>query len=203
MVNAIMATSETAALADAPRVAAEREPLPTLSALWRALETVPDPEIPVLSVVELGIVRSIEWNGSEPATLVVRVTPTYSGCPATEVIMAGIRDAITGAGVARVRLETQLAPSWTTEWITPEARRKLARFGIAPPSGHAANHPRRAMVPIDISGLSPLRSVAEIVPCPRCGSERTRVLSRFGSTACKAQYRCDTCLEPFDYLKPH
>ena len=190
-----MTTAEQRAVAATAAMAAAAAPAPSLEAIWRALGAVPDPEIPVVSVVELGIVRGIEWEGADPGTLVVRVTPTYSGCPATELIMAGIRDALAAAGVARLRLETQLAPPWTTDWIAPEAREKLRRFGVAPPAAGAP-------VPVDASGLR-VRRPAPVVPCPRCGSEQTRLLSRFGSTACKAQYRCEACLEPFDYFKPH
>ena len=170
----------------------------TLDALWRALESVPDPEIPVVSVVELGIVRSLEWDEVDPATLVVRVTPTYSGCPATELIAADIARALMAAGVGRMRIETQLSPAWSTDWIAPEARAKLREYGIAPPSADGLRSAR-----IDVSGLRSPRRPQAVVACPRCGSERTRVLSQFGSTACKAQYRCETCLEPFDYFKPH
>jgi ring-1,2-phenylacetyl-CoA epoxidase subunit PaaD len=189
-----MVTPEQRAIAAA--AAADRVPAPSVEALWRALDAVPDPEVPAVSVVELGIVRGIEWDGGDPATLVVRVTPTYSGCPATELIATGIREALAAAGVARARIETQLAPAWTTDWIAPAAREKLRAYGIAPPAPGSA-------VPVDVSGLRSRRRPAAIVPCPRCGSERTRVLSPFGSTACKAQYRCDACLEPFDYFKPH
>ena len=192
-----MTTAEQQAVAATAARAAAGVPPPSLDAIRRALDAVPDPEIPVVSVVELGIVRAIEWDREDPATLVVRVTPTYSGCPATELIMAGIREALAAAGVARFRLETQLAPPWTTDWIAPEAREKLRGFGIAPPTG------RSAAVPVDVSALRSWRRAAVVVPCPRCGSERTRMLSQFGSTACKAQYRCDACLEPFDYFKPH
>jgi ring-1,2-phenylacetyl-CoA epoxidase subunit PaaD len=172
--------------------------LPSLVALWQVLESVPDPEIPVVSVVKLGIVRGLAWDDDEPGTLVVRVTPTYSGCPATELIATDIRSALTAAGVPLVRLEIQLAPAWTTDWMAPEARAKLREYGIAPPGGSASGQVR-----IDVSGLRMARRAAVAVACPRCGSERTRVLSQFGSTACKAQYRCDACLEPFDYFKPH
>ena len=161
-------------------------------AIWRALAAIPDPEIPVVSVVELGIVRGVEWRGEE---LVVTVTPTYSGCPATEVIAADIGRALAASGIARYRVETRLAPAWTTDWIAPAAREKLARFGIAPPGALAADARR----PIDITALRRREAVA----CPRCGSANTRELSRFGSTPCKAQYRCEACLEPFDYFKPH
>jgi len=174
------------------------ESTPSLEALWRVLDGVPDPEIPVVSVVELGIVRSLEWDDADPTTLVVRVTPTYSGCPATEVIAADIARALTAAGVARMKIDPQLSPPWSTDWIAPQARAKLRAYGIAPPAA-GGTRPAR----IDISGLRSPRRAPAIIPCPRCGSERTRVLSQFGSTACKAQYRCDTCLEPFDYFKPH
>jgi ring-1,2-phenylacetyl-CoA epoxidase subunit PaaD len=196
-----MVTPEQRAVADAAAVASAQSP-PALEAVWRALDAVPDPEIPVVSVLGLGIVRSVEWDAGDPPTLVVKVTPTYSGCPATEVIMASIRDALTAVGVSRLRLETQLAPAWTTAWITPEAARRLREYGIAPPVASGGAGPALA-APVDVAGISPLRRPEVVVPCPRCGSERTRLVSQFGSTACKAQYRCDDCLEPFDYFKPH
>jgi ring-1,2-phenylacetyl-CoA epoxidase subunit PaaD len=158
------------------------------------LAAIPDPEIPVVSVVELGIVRNVEWQGEE---LVVTVTPTYSGCPATEMIAADIDRALAGCGIASYRVQTRLAPAWTTDWIAPAAREKLARFGIAPPGPVIAGAGQR----IDISALR-CRAAAPVA-CPRCGSANTRELSRFGSTPCKAQYRCEACLEPFDYFKPH
>jgi ring-1,2-phenylacetyl-CoA epoxidase subunit PaaD len=170
-----------------------------IGALWNVLGNVPDPEVPAVSVVELGILRGIEWDSEDAATLVVTVTPTYSGCPATEVITASIRDALTAAGVRRVRIETQLFPAWTTDWMTPDAKRKLTAYGIAPPDGMRAVSTTTA---IEISGISPLRR-ASAVPCPRCASPRTQLVSQFGSTACKAHYRCLACLEPFDYFKPH
>jgi ring-1,2-phenylacetyl-CoA epoxidase subunit PaaD len=173
--------------------------MPSLGKLWDAVAAVPDPEIPVVSVAELGILRGLEWDAADPTTLVVTVTPTYSGCPATDLIMASMREALVAAGVARIRMQTQLAPAWTTDWITAEGRRKLAAFGIAPPQG---GRPAGASSAIDVSGISPLRRVAAI-PCPRCGATRTQLLSQFGSTACKAHYRCLACLEPFDYFKPH
>ena len=172
---------------------------PSLGRLWDVLAAVPDPEIPVVSVVELGILRGVEWDAADPALLIVTVTPTYSGCPATDLIMASMRDALVAAGVARVGIETRLAPAWTTAWITAEGRRKLAAFGIAPPPGDRPAVPSSV---IDVSGISPLRRAAA-VPCPRCGSAKTQLLSQFGSTACKAHYRCLACLEPFDYFKPH
>jgi ring-1,2-phenylacetyl-CoA epoxidase subunit PaaD len=191
-------TPEQRALIEArDRAAAERAaPRPALEAIWRALEAIPDPEIPVVSIVGLGMVRGVEWEQADPTMLVVRVTPTYSGCPATEMIMAAIGTALGALGVARLRLETQLAPAWTTDWIAPEAKRKLHEYGMAPPD---AAGPAR----VDVAGISPLRRAEVVVPCPRCGSRVTKLVSQFGSTACKAQYRCEECLEPFDYFKPH
>jgi ring-1,2-phenylacetyl-CoA epoxidase subunit PaaD len=185
---------------DAPAGAATDAARPSLGALWKALDAVPDPEVPVVSVVELGILRGIEWDAADAATLVVTVTPTYSGCPATGVIVASIRETLAAAGVARVRVETRLSPAWTTDWMPPEARRKLRDFGIAPPGCAPA---RSGPAAIDVAGISPARRAGAAVPCPRCGSPRTQLLSQFGSTACKAQYRCLDCVEPFDYFKPH
>lgn len=176
MVSAINASAET----------------PAIDAIWRVLAMIPDPEIPVVSIVELGIVRGVERHGGE---IVVTVTPTYSGCPATEMIATDIRSRLVASGVPRFRVETRLAPAWTTDWIAPEARERLRAHGIAPP-GEAVGTRK-----VDVSRLQ--RRAQSTVPCPRCGSSRTRELSRFGSTPCKAQHRCDDCLEPFDYFKPH
>ena len=175
------ADRETRGASDAP---------PSIDAVWEALRQVPDPEIPVVSIVELGIVRGVDWAGN---TLHVRVTPTYSGCPATDMI----RDDI-GAALQRLRapdfaIDIVLAPAWTTDWIAPEAQAKLRAFGIAPPGAAAAR--------VDVAGISPLRRKADVA-CPRCGSTMTSLLAQFGSTACKALYRCDACREPFDYFKP-
>jgi ring-1,2-phenylacetyl-CoA epoxidase subunit PaaD len=159
---------------------------------WRALAGILDPEVPALSIVELGIVRGVHIDDS---TIVIDVTPTYSGCPATEAIQLAINDALAAAGLADARVAIALAPPWTTDWIAPEGKRKLRDFGVAPPHAGGAR--------IDITGISPLRRSVAPVPCPRCASTRTRLLAQFGSTACKAQYRCDACLEPFDYFKPH
>jgi len=163
-----------------------------MDAIWAALAAIPDPEIPVISLVELGIVREVCWRGDE---LLVTLTPTYSGCPATEVIAADVAAALANAGVVDARIETRLAPAWTTDWIAPAARTRLAEYGIAPPGARAA------VQTINIGGLR--RREPAPVTCPRCGSKRTRELSRFGSTPCKAQHRCDDCFEPFDYFKPH
>lgn len=169
------------------------EARPTMDSIWAALVAIPDPEIPAISLVELGIVRDVRWRDGE---LVVTLTPTYSGCPATAVIAADVAAALADAGIAGARIETRLSPPWTTDWIAPAAKRRLAEYGIAPPGSRAA------VQAIDIGALK-RRVPASPVPCPRCRSTRTRELSRFGSTPCKAQHRCEDCLEPFDYFKPH
>jgi len=161
---------------------------PTEQQVWGWLAEVPDPEIPAVSVVDLGIVRDVAWDGDE---LAVAVTPTYSGCPATSVIAFQIEDALRAKGLDRVRLERRLSPPWTTAWIAEEGRRKLAAYGIAPPDESAG----------PASPLSRLGGRRPAVYCPRCGSAHTSRVSEFGSTPCKAQYRCDDCLEPFDYFK--
>jgi ring-1,2-phenylacetyl-CoA epoxidase subunit PaaD len=163
---------------------------------WSALARVADPEIPALSIVDLGIVRAVEQDADDPANVTVRVTPTYSGCPATDVIVEDIRRALADAGVHDARIEIVLAPAWTTDWMSDEGRRKLAAYGIAPPAAAASSR-------IDVTGMSPLRRASAAIECPHCGSRATRLVSQFGSTACKALMRCDDCLEPFDYFKPH
>jgi ring-1,2-phenylacetyl-CoA epoxidase subunit PaaD len=153
---------------------------------WDALRAVPDPELPAVSVCELGIVREVR---TEARKVTVVVTPTYSGCPATAVIAASIRTALMQAGASHVEIETRLSPPWTTDWIAPAAAEKLREHGIAP-AGAAGPDAAR-----------PLGFVPRIA-CPRCGSRRTERLSQFGSTACKALYRCVECREPFEHLKP-
>ena len=154
----------------------------------RWLAAIPDPELPFVSLVDLGIVRAVEW---QDGTCVVTITPTYSGCPAMAVIADAIKESLHNHDIASHRVVTRLAPAWTTDWILPEARHKLKDAGIAPPGKV-----------IDISGLQS-RSSAPSVSCPRCDSPRTRLISQFGSTPCKALYRCVDCLEPFDHFKPH
>ena len=139
--------------------------------IWAVLEGVPDPEIPVVSVVDLGIVREVS-----PERVVL--TPTYTGCPATQVIERDVRSALDSAGYRQVRLETMLSPPWTTDWISEQGRRKLRAYGIAPPTREAAD-------------------------CPQCGSADVEEISRFGSTPCKALWRCRSCAEPFDLFKCH
>ncbi|SMX43069.1 1,2-phenylacetyl-CoA epoxidase subunit PaaD [Maliponia aquimaris] len=148
---------------------------PTVDQVWGWLDEVPDPEIPVISVVDLGIVREVAWEGD---ALRVAVTPTYSGCPATRVISMDIETALRDRGVDKVRIETRIAPPWTTDWLSDKGRSRLEAYGIAPPS--PAGGPDK---------------------CPRCGSKHVTKVSQFGSTPCKAHWRCDDCLEPFDYFK--
>ncbi len=171
--------------------------------VWRALSSVVDPEIPIVTVVELGIVRGVEYTDGR---WVILITPTYSGCPATRVIEADIAAAVTAATGVAPRVVTALAPAWSTDWIAPEARRKLREFGIAPPhfAGRQPGHRAGAQPDADARlQRVTFRRASAPVRCPNCGSTRTSELARFGSTACKAQYRCADCMEPFDYFKPH
>lgn len=153
---------------------------------WDVLATVPDPEIPVLSVVDLGIVRAVD-ESDDKRRVVVTLTPTYSGCPATEVIARDVRTAL-AASYDEVDVRTQLSPPWTTDWMTDAAKDKLRGFGIAPPAGRTT---------------LPLLDVGAPAQCPRCGSPSVEELAGFGSTPCKALWRCRTCQEPFDYFKVH
>ncbi len=157
---------------------------------WDILESVPDPEIPVVSIRELGILREVNERGD---TLEVVITPTYSGCPAMGQIEDDVRTALAANGLAATVI-TRLAPAWTTDWITLAAREKLRSFGIAPPqhaaAGNVVQFARRA-------------AEASSVPCPHCGSADTTETSHFSSTACKALYKCLACLEPFDHFKPY
>lgn len=167
--------------------------LPDLETVRHWLSRVPDPEIPVISLTDLGIIRDVAWQDD---TLVVTVTPTYSGCPATSVINMDIEAALHARGVEKVRLERQLSPPWTTDWITAEGRDKLRAYGIAPPVDGTAADGRLAGRIARLAGTSNL-----VIACPRCGSTHTEKISQFGSTPCKASYRCTDCLEPFDYFK--
>jgi ring-1,2-phenylacetyl-CoA epoxidase subunit PaaD len=143
-----------------------------VAGIWAVLKDIPDPEIPAVSILDLGIVRGVEEEK-------VTITPTYSGCPATQFIEENIRAALDAAGYRHVAIETVLSPPWTTDWISEEGKAKLAAYGIAPPD------------------------LAKAATCPRCGSTDTEEVSRFGSTPCKAQWRCKSCLEPFDRFKCH
>jgi ring-1,2-phenylacetyl-CoA epoxidase subunit PaaD len=158
--------------------------------VWEALGSVVDPEIPVLTVLDLGIVRDVRVDGDRVAVV---ITPTYSGCPATHVIEEAIGRALAAAGFADARVCTSLSPAWTTDWMSAAGREKLRKFGIAPPGGRAPDSP----APVRFVRAAPAQ-----VACPHCGSADTERLAEFGSTACKALYRCRTCREPFDYFKP-
>jgi len=147
-----------------------RSPCPEL---WDLLDEVMDPEIPVISLYELGVLQDVQRHG-EAVTLVF--TPTYIGCPALGIMEEDARAALAAAGHHEVKVETRLAPAWTTAWLTPEARRKMTEYGVAAPEGR-------------------------VITCPQCGSHSTQTISEFGSTACKALFRCDDCLEPFDVFK--
>ncbi len=166
---------------------------PDLAIVRRWLDQVPDPEIPVISLTDLGIIRDVEWQDD---TLVVTVTPTYSGCPATSVINLDIEAALRARGIEKLRLERRLSPPWTTDWISAEGREKLRAYGIAPPVDGTAADGRLAGRVARLAGTSNL-----VIACPRCGSTKTEKVSQFGSTPCKASYRCTDCLEPFDYFK--
>ncbi len=164
----------------------------SVQAAWAVLEQVPDPEVPALSLCDLGVVRDVRELPGEGTGLEVVLTPTYSGCPATEVITQSVIDALDAAGFGPTRVTMQRAPAWTTDWISDAGRRKLRDYGIAPPGPV----PPEQGVPIRILRRAPA------VDCPRCGSARTEQLAAFGSTACKALYRCIACHEPFEYFKP-
>lgn len=159
--------------------------------VWEWLSDIPDPEIPAISIIDLGIVRDVAWSGD--GECMVTITPTYSGCPAMAVIAEAVNEALKSHGVERVRILTRLSPAWSTDWMSDAGKAKLKGYGIAPPVEQA----------IDISGISRKRSTMPQVPCPHCGSQRTSVVSQFGSTPCKALYQCVDCLEPFDYFKCH
>jgi ring-1,2-phenylacetyl-CoA epoxidase subunit PaaD len=156
--------------------------------VMQLLEGVPDPEVPVLSVVDLGIIREVRVDS---AAVTVVITPTYTGCPAMDMIRATIRMTLASAGYNPVDIQTVLSPAWTTEWLSENARQKLEAFGIAPPN------PVPSVCHLD------LFQPDDAVRCPRCQSYRTELVSRFGSTACKALYKCNDCHEPFDYFKCH
>jgi len=152
---------------------------------WDAAASVVDPEIPVLTIADLGVLRDVAVSGD---VVEVAITPTYSGCPAMNMIALEIELALERAGFPRPKVHTVLSPAWTTDWMSEEGRQKLRDYGIAPPQAASS---RRALFG------------AQAVTCPQCGSENTELLSEFGSTSCKALWRCKACREPFDYFKCH
>jgi ring-1,2-phenylacetyl-CoA epoxidase subunit PaaD len=157
--------------------------VPTISTklIWKILEAVTDPEVPVLTITDLGIVRDVKINGAE---IEVIITPTYTGCPAMDMIAMNIKLALIENGYSNIKITSVLSPAWTTDWMSEEGKRKLKEYGIAAPDKKFA---------IATDG----------VECPQCNSANTRLLSEFGSTACKALYQCNDCKEPFDYFKCH
>lgn len=162
---------------------------PTEARIWELLEEVTDPEVPVLSILDLGIVRHVAIEGEH---ITMTITPTYSGCPAMNTIATDIRLRLLAEGYTKLTIHNQLSPAWTTDWMTAAGRAKLEEYGIAPPidgtaSGHVLN----------------LFGQDTAVRCPLCKSAHTHLVSQFGSTACKALYQCDDCREPFDYFKCH
>lgn len=157
--------------------------------IWQILESVTDPEIPVLSVIELGIVREVILDASKKVT--VYITPTYVGCPVLDIISLHIRQALKEHGFSTVHIQTISSPAWTTDWLSEDAKQKLTAYGIAPPVEK-------------IHSCEATESNEQLaIRCPRCSSYDTRLISRFGSTACKSLYQCNTCFEPFDYFKCH
>ncbi|CAM2174619.1 phenylacetate degradation protein [Paraburkholderia sacchari] len=169
-----------------------------LERAWEVLESVPDPEIPVVSIRELGILRDV--RRAADGQIEVVITPTYSGCPAMSQIAEDVAHALDVAELAPYRIATTLTPAWTTDWITDEAREKLRAYGIAPPTGNCGSAQQAGEQTITFMAKpTPLPAPA----CPHCGSHHTERLAQFGSTACKALYRCIDCREPFDYFKPY
>jgi ring-1,2-phenylacetyl-CoA epoxidase subunit PaaD len=156
--------------------------------LWSCLEEIKDPEIPVLSIVDMGIVRDLKIDDR---TVTVTITPTYSGCPAMDMITASIRMELLARGFTKVTVLNSISPAWTTDWMTEKGKQQLKQYGIAPPN------PRQQVC------NDKLFAAAEAVQCPHCESWHTHRISEFGSTACKALYQCDDCKEPFDYFKCH
>jgi ring-1,2-phenylacetyl-CoA epoxidase subunit PaaD len=156
--------------------------------IWALLETVNDPEVPVLSVVDLGIIREVRMGEGNPEIV---LTPTYSGCPAMDMIRMNIRMVLLQHGYSNIKLTTILSPAWTTDWMSEKGKEKLKAYGIAPPL------PSQQVCRPGLFGRD------EAIACPRCNSYHTTLISEFGSTACKALYRCEDCREPFDYFKCH
>lgn len=167
---------------------------PSAAALRAAVAAIPDPELPMLTIADLGILREVRVLNSR---IEVDITPTYSGCPAMEAIRADIEAVLRGHGAGEVAVRIVLAPAWSTDWISERGRHELAEAGIAPPG--PATPPQRPAV----HGHVALLPVREAVTCPRCGSRSTEELSRFGSTACKSLHRCRSCAEPFEHFKAH
>ena len=204
-----MTLASTASASGAP-------PHSALAHVWQLLESLTDPEIPVVTLRELGILRDVRTAQAQDGTelLEVIITPTYSGCPAMGQIEDDVYNLLQAHGL-KGKVKTQLAPAWTTDWITPEAKEKLRAYGIAPPHSGADHDCQTQNGKSNGSGASsiiqfaarsasnPGRHEQLAVPCPQCNSDNTTETSHFGSTACKSLYRCLDCMEPFDYFKPY
>ncbi len=183
------------ALPDGP--IAQKQPSEPFYAVWQLLESVTDPEIPVVNLREMGILRAVRQTASG---LEVVITPTYSGCPAMSQMHDDVVNALAKAGMA-ARVLTQIAPAWSTDWMTPQGREKLRSYGIAPPHASHCGESNANVILFASKNRAAISYLA--VLCPQCGSQNTTETSHFGSTACKALYRCLDCLEPFDYFKPY
>lgn len=197
MVSGTTSSMARAASCDGPE-APPHDAAPGADALRaRALvAAVPDPEIPVLSIDDLGIVRDVRIEGTR---VIVMLTPTYTGCPATEAIAGSVREALAGGGWPDAEVRMQLAPPWSTDWISARGRERLRAYGIAPPGPSCGATATPAVAP-----LRPMDAIAPAGPtCPRCTSPRVAQIAEHGSTPCKALYRCLACAEPFDYFKPY
>lgn len=164
---------------------AEKQIRPSTKTIWSWLSEVKDPEIPVLSLEDLGVLRDIQWVKNQ---LQITITPTYSGCPAMKTMEEDIEECLKSKGINNLQIKTVLSPAWTTDWMSEDGRKKLKEYGIAPPIGSSVDK-------------SVLTGQYKEVKCPRCNSSNTKMISQFGSTACKALYTCEDCLEPFDYFK--
>jgi ring-1,2-phenylacetyl-CoA epoxidase subunit PaaD len=160
--------------------------LKTKEHILSLLSEIPDPEIPVITIIELGVIRDVIIIDDK--TIELKITPTYSGCPAMQQIEADVRKKLTEHGFTSITIKTVFSPPWTTDWITPHAKEKLRQYGIAPPETTTEDK-------------SWLTGKTKLIACPRCKSTNTKLISQFGSTACKALYQCNDCLEPFDYFK--
>lgn len=164
----------------------------TKEQVYEWLSQVSDPEVPVLTVLDMGVIRNVQLNHTDDDTEVtIKITPTYSGCPAMDMISMNVRMALLSMGVSKVHIVEQLSPAWTTDWMSEEGKRKLKEYGIAPPQRKAKGD----------SGLGLFES--DNVPCPRCDSTDTELVSQFGPTSCKALYKCNSCKEPFEHFKCH
>ncbi|HJW91164.1 MAG TPA: 1,2-phenylacetyl-CoA epoxidase subunit PaaD [Anaerolineales bacterium] len=167
-----------------PPAAKQQEDELTSEKIWQILETIQDPEIPVVSVVEMGMIRSVGLDGQK---VIIQFAPTFAGCPALDVIQTEIKQRLLELGAREVQVQVKYSPPWSSDWITPEARQKLKRFGLAPPPFHAGRLER---------------ALEQAAVCPFCGSQETRLANSFGPTLCRAIYVCTRCSQPFEQFKP-